>query len=158
LVGDLDEGAAYIDRALALNPNLAPGWIASSLVRVWLGEPEMAIQCAARAMRLSPQDPLMFIIQAATAAGHFFSGRHGEALSWAETSIREHPGYIPSTAVAAAAGTLAGNNVAAARAMAQLRQIDPKLRISNLRELWPIRKAENFDQWAEGLRKGGLPE
>jgi TolB-like protein/class 3 adenylate cyclase len=158
LVGDLDEGAAYIDRALALNPNLAPAWIASSLVRVWLGEPEIAIECAARAMRLSPQDPLMFVIQAATAAAHFFAGRNGEALSWAETSIREHPGYIPSTAVAAAAGTFAGNHVGAARAMAQLRQIDPKLRISNLRELWPIRQAKDFDRWAEGLGKAGLPD
>jgi TolB-like protein/class 3 adenylate cyclase len=158
LVGDLDESAAYIDRALALNPNLASAWVASSVVSVWLGEPEVAIERAARAMRLSPQDPLMFIIQAVIAAGHFFAGRNGAALSWAETSIREHPGYIPSTAVAAAAGAFAGDNVAAAKAIAQLRQIDPKLHISNLRELWPIRKAEDFDRWAAGLRKAGLPE
>jgi tetratricopeptide (TPR) repeat protein len=157
-VGDLDDGAAYIDRALVLNPNLASAWTASSLVKVWLGEPEVAIERAARAMRLSPHDPLTFVMQAATAAAHFFAGRNAGALSWAQTSIREHPDYIPSTAVAAAAGALAGNHAAAGKAMARLRQLAPELRISNLKDLWPIRRAEDFDRWAEGLRKAGLPE
>ena len=34
----------------------------------------------------------------------------------------------------------------------------PELRISNLKDLLPIRRAEDFDRWAEGLRKAGLPE
>ena len=157
-VGDLEEGAAYIDRALVLNPNLAAAWTASSLVKVWLGEPEVAIERAARAMRLSPQDPLSFIMQSAISAAHFFTGRYAEALSWAETSLREHPGYIPSTAVAAAAGALVGNHAAAGRAMARLRQLMPDLCISNLRDLWPVRRAEDFDRWAEGMRKAGMPE
>ena len=158
VVGDLDDGAAYIDRALVLNPNLAAAWIASGWVKVWLGEPEVAIERAARAMRLSPHDPLIFIMQAATAAAHFFAGRYAEALSWAEMSIREHPDYIPSTSVAAASGALAGNHAAAGKAMARLRQLMPELRISNLKDLWPIRRAEDFDRWAEGMRKAGLPE
>jgi len=158
VVGDLDDAAAYIDRALALDQNLASAWAASSLVRVWLGEPEVAIEHATRAMRLSPHDPLTFFMQSAIAAGHFFAGRYADASSWAERSIHEHPGHIHSTAVAAAAGALAGNQIAAGKAMAQLRQIYPDLRISNLRDLWPIRRAEDFDRWAEGLRKAGLPE
>jgi hypothetical protein len=40
--GDLDAGAAFIDHALVLNPNLAPAWLASGWVRVYLGEPEVA--------------------------------------------------------------------------------------------------------------------
>jgi TolB-like protein len=39
VVGDLDGGAAYIDRALVLNPNLAWAWLFSGLMKVWLGEP-----------------------------------------------------------------------------------------------------------------------
>ena len=37
VVGDLDDGAALIDRALVLNPNLAGAWFASGWVKVWLG-------------------------------------------------------------------------------------------------------------------------
>jgi hypothetical protein len=40
---DLEAGAALIDRALVLNPNLAAPWIASGWVRAFLGEPEASI-------------------------------------------------------------------------------------------------------------------
>ena len=52
-------GAALIDKALALNPNLAAAWYCSGWVRVYLGEPELAIKHSAYAMRLSPFDPLV---------------------------------------------------------------------------------------------------
>ena len=38
------EGGALIDRAIALNPNLAWAWYFSGWVKVWLGEPEEAIE------------------------------------------------------------------------------------------------------------------
>jgi TolB-like protein len=53
-VRDLDVGAALIDRALVLNSNLAEAWLWGGWVKNWLGEPELAIERFARAMRLSP--------------------------------------------------------------------------------------------------------
>ena len=44
VAGDLDDGAALIDRALVLNPNLAWAWLFSGWTKVWLGEPEAAIE------------------------------------------------------------------------------------------------------------------
>ena len=52
-----------LDRGLALNPNLAFAWHFSALTKAWLGQPEIAIEHAARAIRLSPQDPQMFAMQ-----------------------------------------------------------------------------------------------
>ena len=54
LVGDLDAATTFVDRALALNPNLAGAWYASGWVRVFLGESDVAIKHFAQAMRLSP--------------------------------------------------------------------------------------------------------
>jgi hypothetical protein len=45
-----------------------------------------------------------------------------------------------------------------ARAMTRLRELDPRLRLSNLRDIVPLRKPEHFMRFAEGLRKAGLPE
>jgi hypothetical protein len=42
--------------------------------------------------------------------------------------------------------------------MARLRRIDPALRMSNLKDWFPIRRPEHFARWAEGLRSAGLPE
>src|SRR5262249_37696433 len=52
VVCDLDGGAALIARSLVLNPNSAWGWSFSGWVKVWLGEPEVAIEQVAHAMRL----------------------------------------------------------------------------------------------------------
>jgi len=59
LVGDLDTGVATMDRALLLNPNLASSWYLSGWLRVFNGEPDLAIEHEARAMRLSPLDPFL---------------------------------------------------------------------------------------------------
>ena len=158
VVGDLDDGAALIDRALVLNPNLAWAWLFSGWVKIWLGEPEVAIERVARAMRLSPHDPQIFNMQTGTAAAHFFAGRYAEALSWAETAVREQPNYLLATCMAAASDALAGRLAEAQKAMARLRQLDPELRISNLTELIPVRRPEDFARWEDGLRKAGLPE
>src|SRR5262249_8868477 len=40
---DLDAGAAFIDRALTIDPNSAATWHVSSFVRTWLGQPDLGI-------------------------------------------------------------------------------------------------------------------
>ena len=42
--------------------------------------------------------------------------------------------------------------------MARLRQLDPALKVSNLSDVIPVRRAEDLTKFAEGLRKAGLPE
>ena len=43
-------------------------------------------------------------------------------------------------------------------AMQRLHELDPTLRVSNLRDWLPIHRPEDFARFAEGLRLAGLPE
>jgi TolB-like protein/Tfp pilus assembly protein PilF len=158
VVGELDAGAAYTDQALVLNPNFAVGWMLSGLVSVYRGKPEVAIERLARAVRLSPLDPFTFVAQTAYAMAHFFAGRLDEALSWAEKVLRDHPDYQLALRIFASAGALTGRQEEAQRAVERLRHLDPALRISNLRDRYPLRRSEDFSRWADGLRRAGLPE
>jgi TolB-like protein/class 3 adenylate cyclase len=158
VAGELDDGAALVDRALALNQNLAWAWLSGSWVKVYLGEPEAAIERAGRAMRLSPQDPQMFSMQTAIALAHFFAGRDHEALSWAKAAVREQPKFLPASCVAAASACLTGSFAEAQKAMMQLRCINPSLRLANLDTLIPLARQEDFNRWKDGLRQAGLPE
>ena len=158
VVGDLEEGAALIDRSLALDPNLAWIWQFSAMAKAHAGEAETAIEHAARAMRLSPQDPQMFGMQVVMAQAHFFAGRYDDAMSWAEEAVRQRPNFFVAICVAAASAALAGMPAKAEKAMARVRELNPALRLSNLRELIPIRHPEDFARWSDGLRKAGLPE
>ena len=73
-------------------------------------------------MRLSPLDPLMFVMQNGTAAAHFLAGRYDEASSWAEKALREHT-ELPARACAwlRRAMRLAGRLAEAQKAMARMR-------------------------------------
>jgi TolB-like protein/Flp pilus assembly protein TadD len=156
VVGDLDDGAAFIDQALALNPNLAWAWLFSGLTKAWLGEPEAAIERITRAMRLSPQDSQFFHMQAAMSQAHFLAGRYAEALSWAEAAVRGHPGYVFANSCVAACAGLAGRPEVAEKAVARLCHL--QLRISDLMEIFPISQPEHRAKWLEGLRIAGVPE
>jgi tetratricopeptide (TPR) repeat protein len=158
VVGDLDSGVVFLDRALLLNPNLASAWMLSGWLRAYRGEPDVAIEHHARAMRLSPLDPTLYHMQVGTAFAHMLGGRYDEASSWAEKAFCDEPNYLPAAGVAAATRALGGHLKEAGEAMERLRRIDPALRISTLKDRHPIRRPIDLAKFAEGLRMAGLPE
>jgi tetratricopeptide (TPR) repeat protein len=158
-VRDLETGASLIDRALVLNSNLAEAWHWGGWVKSFLGEPEAAIERFARAMRLSPVDPRMTGMRGGTAFAYFLLGRYDEATSWAAMALHDTPHFQPGLRVAAASNAMAGRPEQAHKAMARLRQLNPALRVSNLKNiLSPFRRAEDLARYEEGLRQAGLPE
>jgi TolB-like protein len=158
MAGDLDAGTRFIDRALELNPNLALAWFHSGWLRVWRGDPETAIQHFARFQRMSPVDPMLIRTYSGTAFAHALAGRYDDAASHAEQALRENPNLHQALRMVAMAHALAGRTERAQEVMKRLRQIDPALRISNLRDLTPLRRPEDIARYAEAMRKAGLPD
>jgi TolB-like protein/tetratricopeptide (TPR) repeat protein len=156
---DLDAGSALIDRALGLNSNLAMAWFFGGWVKIWLGEADAAIERFTRAMRLSPLDPYMPRMQNATAHAHFFAGRYEEASAWAAMVLRERPDFHDGLRIAAASHALAGRAEAARKAVTRLRQLDPELRVSNLKDIQgPYRRPEDTARYEDAMRRAGLPD
>jgi TolB-like protein len=155
---DPEAGAVFIDRAATLNPNLAAAWLASGWARVHLGDLEPAIGHFAQAMRLSPVDPVMFIMQHGMATAHFYAGRSEEAASWAERAWRERPVWLPTLRMIAAGNALAGHLDRAQIAVARLHELDPEFRVSSIKGWPPVARPEDRARLEEGLRKAGLPE
>jgi len=158
VVHDLDDGPAFIERALALNPNLSWALHSSGWTRAFLGDPDAAIKHLTNAIRLSPLDPLTFRAQGGIAFAHFLAGRYDEAINWAETALRERPNYLAAIRELAAANALAGRMPEAQKAMAHLRKIDPAMRVSNVKDWVPLRRLDDLKRLEEGLRMAGLPE
>jgi adenylate cyclase len=157
VVGDVEGGAALIDRAIGLNPNLAMAWLFSGWSKISLGQPEAAIDRVSQAMRLSPNDPQSSSMQTAMANAYFNAGRYADALAWAEIALRDSPNYLLAACVAAASAALIGQS--ANIELTRVRRIDPALRISNLNDLLePIRRPEELARWVDGMRRAGLPD
>jgi TolB-like protein len=89
---DIGAMLTLIDRALALNPNFARGWSISGLIRMWAGQPDVAIEHVEAALRLSPRARVATSL-ATMGTAHFVSRRFDEAVPKLVLAIQEDPGF-----------------------------------------------------------------
>jgi len=157
VAGDVDAGLAFIDQALALNPNLAAAWNYSGWVRIFLGEHQSAMDCFERALRLSPRDPTVFHTRTGIAYANLLTGHYDKASSAARDALRDQA-WHGGLRILAASKALAGQLEGAREAIDRLLQLDPAVRISNLKDRISPLRPEDFAKYADGLRKAGLPE
>jgi TolB-like protein/Tfp pilus assembly protein PilF len=158
VLGLVEDGDAMIERALDLNPNLAWVYLYSSWAKASLGQPEIALERIERALRLSPNDPLTFSFHAAKAWAELFAGRFADAYSSAETAIRQKPGFLLYTCIAAVSAALSDRANDAQRIVTGMLRGDPTLKVAKVSCLIPLRRPEDNARWIEGLKKAGLPE
>jgi TolB-like protein/tetratricopeptide (TPR) repeat protein len=155
-LGQLDEGARLMERALALNPNLARTQNLSGWIKVWLQEPDVAIQHFERAMRLDPLDPAAHAVEAGIAYAHIRVGRYEDAVRWAERSLQSHPSANAARAIAIGKA-LTGHFDEARNAVRRLLEINPAARLSTLPPLLYV-PAEFQARIADALREAGMPD
>ncbi len=89
---DIGAMMALIDRALALNPNFARGWHISGSLRLWAGQPDIAIEHCNAALRLSPRARIGWS-PALIGYAHFLARRFDEAVPKLLLAIQEDPSY-----------------------------------------------------------------
>jgi adenylate cyclase len=157
VVGDYEASAAAIERAVAVNSNLALVWYCSGWVKLILGQPEAAIEAFARYTRLSPLDPFTPIIRAGMAHAYFLIDEYDKGLLWAEKSFQEFK-VAHMFAAYAANALLAGRVAEAKAAVLQWHEVDPEMRLSHIKDLFPTRKPEYREKIINALRNAGLPE
>ena len=87
---DIDAMMALLDRALSLNPSFARGWHLSGVLRLWAGQPDIAIERLGSALRLSPRARAGWS-HADLGAAYFVSRRFDEAVRELRLVIQEDP-------------------------------------------------------------------
>jgi tetratricopeptide (TPR) repeat protein len=98
---DIDAAIALIERSLQINPSFAYGWQRSGWLRLWAGQPELAIDHFETALRLNPLDPAPATLMG-IGVGHFFARRLEEARAMLLRSLQEQPGWVPTSRFLAA--------------------------------------------------------
>jgi TolB-like protein/class 3 adenylate cyclase len=144
---DIGAMIGLVDRALALNPSFARGWYRSGVLRVWAGQPDLAIEHIETSLRLSPREG---IGQPLTVMGiaYFLKRRFDEAASKLLLSIQNHPGFPNSYRTLAACYAHMGRRDEARAIVARLRTITPQVVPSDL----PWRNPEHRELFLSGLR------
>jgi TolB-like protein/class 3 adenylate cyclase len=121
---DIGAMMALVDRALALNPNYARGWHVSGSLRIWAGQPDIAIEHLDAALRLSPRARVGPSLQNIGGA-HFFARRFDEAVPNLLIAIQDDPGNPGSYRTLAACYAQMGRLDDAREIVARLRTITP---------------------------------
>jgi len=156
--GDMDFGIALIERARVLDPYLVSAWFLGGFLSALNGDYDRAIAQFSWAMHLSPLDREMYRMQAGMALANLFARRFDEASSWAEKAFRDSPSFLAVICIIAASHALAGRLEEAQGALHRVRELDPALRISFVKDCFDIRNSESLALFEEGLRKAGLPD
>jgi tetratricopeptide (TPR) repeat protein len=88
---DIDAMTALVDRTLALHPSFALGWSLSANLRLWAGQPSIAIEHAEISRRLSPRNPVSVPSSFLVGLALFFKRRFDDAAMNLRVAIQERP-------------------------------------------------------------------
>jgi TolB-like protein/class 3 adenylate cyclase len=144
---DIGTPIALAERALEMNPSFAAGWYYSAYLRLWAGQPDLAIEHFTASVRLSPHDrPAR--VHFGIGMAHFMAGRFDEARAMLLRSSQEFPGWAPNYRFLASCYAHLGRIKEARQIVAHLRAITPV--IIPTAEHW--RNAEQRELYLSGLR------
>ncbi len=154
---DRATGLACLDKAIRLNPNSASAWCFSGWARNFVDDWQTAILQFNTAMRLSPLDRAMYLLQSGLGLAHHLGQQFDEAVHWARASVIDRPNWTTGRRVLIA--SLAHlDRIGEARAEAGiLLKYEPDYRIARNQALTP-NPGPGWQRYFEGLRKAGLPE
>lgn len=118
-----------LDRAQEMAPNDAETCLWANPTLAYTGRAEEAVRGAERAIRLSPEDPLLFRYQHFLSIAHYARGSWDEAAQWGMRSMRSNDEYTSNLAVTAAALAAAGRTDEARLAVSRLVAFRPSFRV-----------------------------
>jgi TolB-like protein/DNA-binding winged helix-turn-helix (wHTH) protein len=144
---DIGATMALVDRALALNPNYARGWHISGVLRLMAGQPDLAIEHAEVALRLSPRARIGTSANL-IGCGHFFARRYDEAVRKLLLAIQEDPGFPDLYRSLAACYATMGRLDDAREVVARLRTLTAVV----IPDFSFLRNAEHRELYLSGLR------
>jgi len=156
LAQDAYAARTALDKAVALNPNSSTALTYRSLVLAMDGEPEAAIEDAAKALRLSPRDSASYLAQTAVAVARISLGQYEEAVTWARKSIESNPRFPMAYAWLIVAECGRGNPPGAETRLRQLADIIPGFGPEGLPNLFEIAPPALKNKSLDLMRSAGL--
>jgi TolB-like protein/Tfp pilus assembly protein PilF len=145
---------AAAERALALGPNEANGYVMLAAVLNATGQPEKAIGLVKKAMRLDPQYPDWYDFTLGWS--YVLLERYEEAIATLQSLLTRHPDHLVAHVQLAGIYSAAGREAEARAAAAEALRLDPKFSLERVRPWLPFQDPAAIERYLAGLRQAGL--
>jgi tetratricopeptide (TPR) repeat protein len=159
--GRIEEGAALLDQAVKIDPNLSTAWTYHGASRIALGEPQSAIGDLERALRLSPLDYSKAYLFTLMVRALNLTSASDKALPFATEALRLRPNFPMAYIDAVVAYVLSGHVDQGRRLLSEYWQ-SPLLAktFASLSEFrtWRALSDTGLKIYLEALRQAGMPE
>lgn len=153
---DFDSAELFLESAVQACPNGPVAWVLGSFMQSYAGRGEEALRRAGQALRLSPLDRGRFYCHLALSVGHYVGGQFDEAVTWAQRSVTENPGFTASLRYLAASLAASGRMDEARKVAKDMLAREPKFRLGTYAT--PFRDKAISSLLIERLRLAGLPD
>lgn len=160
IAGRFDEAIEALERACALNPNNATSFYLLSARRLdhpTKRDPERTLADIRTALRLSPNDPFVWVFRCIVGLASLQLGDHETALEAFDTARKHRSGNWKPSVNAAVAAIAAGNTERARAMVAEALELEPGLAMDLVRSSIPALANPPLADVTRRLPEFGLP-
>jgi len=149
-----DKALVEAERAVALNPNGADGYVTLGAILTFAGRPEEAIGVIEKAMRLNPRYRPIYLFQLSVA--YRMAGRYDEALLPGKKFLTLNPNSFQGHFNLAVIYGELGQEAEAQAEVAEMLRIMPTFSLEKVRQDIPFKDPVALERHLAALRKAGL--
>jgi adenylate cyclase len=145
---------AEMERAAALDPNVAGGYAILAEALSLVGRSEEALQMVEQAMRRKPFVADLHLYSVGTA--YYLVGRTEEAIAPLKQYLARYPNILGTHLTLAAVYSELGKEAEAQAEAAEVLRLNPKFSLEVHKERVPIKDSAVLERHIAALRKAGL--
>ena len=154
--GQFKEGIALAEKSVALSPGDSIQIAMLGGILAYAGRYEEALPLYEKAIRLDPIPLPWYIIMVGVCYQHL--GRHEEAIEEFKKVLHRNQNNLGARLRITAAYSLLGREEEASTSASEVLRINPKFSVNMHTNYLPYKNKKDLEQYAEALRKAGLPE
>jgi len=149
-----EKGITELEKAIALNPNVADNHARFGFVLHLNGRHKEALVEIEKAIRLNPFPPNYYFLY----LGHtyMYEGMYDESIAAYEKALRVEPNNLFTRLRLAAVYSLLGREEEAHAEAAEVLRINPKFSLKHFSKTIPFKNQSDTDHLINALRKAGL--
>jgi adenylate cyclase len=155
---DVATARQRLGAALESNPNESLAWLFRGILHGFAAEGEPAEQASARALMLSPLDPMRHYYDSLAATAALGAGHYARAIELAERSLRANRMHPSTYRALAIAQSMSGQVEKARTSIGELLTLTPGYTVRQFREMSGFSVGPLGGVFTQALQMAGLPD